>query len=795
MIVGRMDRQMSRLLILQAAEQGNASVVAALLDKGHHIDTADEDGVNALHSAAANGNDSVVCLLLSRGASLEARTIYGWTALMLASYYGHLMVCCILLQHKSDIYAQNELGHTALDCAARSGHSQIINWLIEADTQQQVLGETVKLCLNSPLMNAAQHGHELALKLLLEKGADVNYRDGLTGWTPLMLAALNGHVTAAQILVASGADTNVLNVIDHTALNIAAVRQKTEVQDFLDERTATRPQIKGQKCIRPSIIEAARNGDVILARELLDLGEGDKNATDEDGATPLMYAAMGGHLSVVQLLIDRGADIDRQDQVSGWTALMQATYYRFKAVAKLLIKSGADVNIRDKNSCTAFDMASVMGDTEIFRLLASASNMQLPSTRKEYYLHFTKGSKGRFSGSERDLSGYNRELFKDDGGQNWWSKLSRRFRNLNVGRTFKAQSSSKIHVLSKSYDNLNEEESSDSQFSEISSSNDSGVTLRSLTSVISESALKRAGHIRPHSMALVSHVTKLPDDVITPVIPPPLPSPAFELPMIHRPQHSNDLQTPTTPTGPSSVSAYPTDRPLISPTLKKITNFTGSPESSYSTASFHSSNSNNSGSRTIKATSPAAESVFSPWPSSPLWHKPGKANFSRSPTPTSVHSAPAWTSSMQKQSSFPSLQSHSDSSNSTLTSHTHRRYSYNNTFDFSEADDPENILKKLSLEKYQPIFEEQEVDMEAFLTLTDRDLRELGVETVGERQQILTTITELNSGKDRQRQHQHETMSSYHSSKSHHGTCTSGYSSVSPSASTNMPHWLLKQPP
>ena len=31
-------------------------------------------------------------------------------------------------------------------------------------------------------------------------------------------------------------------------------------------------------------------------------------------------------------------------------------------------------------------------------------------------------------------------------------------------------------------------------------------------------------------------------------------------------------------------------------------------------------------------------------------------------------------------------------------------------FTFLTADDPENILKKLSLEKYQPIFEEQEVN-------------------------------------------------------------------------------------
>lgn len=99
---------------------------------------------------------------------------------------------------------------------------------------------------------------------------------------------------------------------------------------------------------------------------------------------------------------------------------------------------------------------------------------------------------------------------------------------------------------------------------------------------------------------------------------------------------------------------------------------------------------------------------------------------------------------------------------------------------FHFSDELSSILKKLSLEKYQPIFEEQEVscvlegqrsisclilllghvfkscfvpvpplqvDMEAFLTLTDGDLKELGIKTDGPRQQILAAISELNAGK------------------------------------------------
>lgn len=82
----------------------------------------------------------------------------------------------------------------------------------------------------------------------------------------------------------------------------------------------------------------------------------------------------------------------------------------------------------------------------------------------------------------------------------------------------------------------------------------------------------------------------------------------------------------------------------------------------------------------------------------------------------------------------------------------------------TDEDELTGILKKLSLEKYQPIFEEQEVDMEAFLTLTDGDLKELGIKTDGSRQQILAAISELNAGKGRERQILQETIHNFHSS-------------------------------
>jgi len=65
----------------------------------------------------------------------------------------------------------------------------------------------------------------------------------------------------------------------------------------------------------------------------------------------------------------------------------------------------------------------------------------------------------------------------------------------------------------------------------------------------------------------------------------------------------------------------------------------------------------------------------------------------------------------------------------------------------SEDDEINVILRQLSLENYHPIFEEQEIDMDAFLTLTHGDLNELGITQELPRQQILHAINQINVGK------------------------------------------------
>ncbi|MEQ2263236.1 Protein bicaudal C 1-A [Xenotaenia resolanae] len=65
------------------------------------------------------------------------------------------------------------------------------------------------------------------------------------------------------------------------------------------------------------------------------------------------------------------------------------------------------------------------------------------------------------------------------------------------------------------------------------------------------------------------------------------------------------------------------------------------------------------------------------------------------------------------------------------------------------TDDLPELLSQLGLIKYIDLFEQQEIDYQTFLTLSDEDLKEVGVSTFGARRKMLLAISDLNKSKRR----------------------------------------------
>ena len=51
------------------------------------------------------------------------------------------------------------------------------------------------------------------------------------------------------------------------------------------------------------------------------------------------------------------------------------------------------------------------------------------------------------------------------------------------------------------------------------------------------------------------------------------------------------------------------------------------------------------------------------------------------------------------------------------------------------------LLQRLGLEHYQQRFEEEEVDFDTFLTMSEGDLKEMGINTVGARRKLQIAIS------------------------------------------------------
>ncbi|NP_001123839.1 ankyrin repeat and SAM domain-containing protein 6 [Xenopus tropicalis] len=782
------------------------------------VDCTDEDGNTALQLAAGGGHEPIVRFLLRKGASVDSRNHYGWTPLMQAARTGHLNVAMILLENGADVNAQNRLGASVLTVASRGGHVNVVKELLDhgafVDNYDHFdvnmvsrNGEIEDMPDITALMTATQHAHEAVVRLLLDWGADVNYRVKTTGWNPLMLAALHGRVSVAQQLVDRGADPDQVNILDKTPFEIALNFKHKDMKDYLDSITKIRPKTDEEKR-RPDIFHAVKMGNVQLVKLIIDEDPSQVNAVNADGASPLMIAAVTGKLELVQLLVDKNADINKQDSVHAWTALMQATYHGNKEVVIFLLNQGADVTLRAKNGYTAFDLVMLLNDpdTELVRLLAS------------FCLQMDK-EKSKQKSKSQLLSTMSKQSFtippptEDKAGlKSWWNRMSNRFRKLKLTQTLRHGFSTNRLVpltenASASLDSMLRFTSQPDASSPRRPDSTTAWTATRKDSGLGSTKIENDDILLTTMLNNGAPFAKLPNDKLKAVIPPFLPPSNFDLWNSDRSRISRDgkmeqTRASMTPrhSKPSFNSSGNSDITSVSRTPRnvKFPSLPRSPTSPSNSGSFNHSPHSSGGANSVSGSaenvlsqiaaqrkkaanlseqkkaqlhSPnitaAATIVLDQQSSNPIinGHLPKKIEILKRP-PSGASSTSKSTSPTLTPSPSPTPKGRlADSSMSSSSSHKQSKSSGGSSSGtITDEDELSAILKKLSLEKYQPIFEEQEVDMEAFLTLTDGDLKELGIKTDGSRQQILAAISELNAGKGRERQILQETIHNFHSS-------------------------------
>ncbi|XP_069686342.1 uncharacterized protein [Periplaneta americana] len=123
----------------------------------------------------------------------------------------------------------DESGFTPLHHAAEGGHTETVRVLlalranVNARTSDKV----------TPLHRAALKGHEAVCDALLFAGADVNMCTARYESSPLHYAAESGALSVVQLLVCYGASCYSRNKYNHTSLEVAILRGKTAVAQYL----------------------------------------------------------------------------------------------------------------------------------------------------------------------------------------------------------------------------------------------------------------------------------------------------------------------------------------------------------------------------------------------------------------------------------------------------------------------------------------------------------------------------------------------------------------------------------
>lgn len=255
--------------------------------------------------------------------------------------------------------------------------------------------------LDEQLIEAAWADDVQAARRLIQRGADVNWRDESVQ-SAFLIAASEGHLDLLNLTLDNGADVDLHDSFDGTALIRAAERGHWDIVGRLLQTDIEVDHVNnlGWVALHEAIVLGADTPEYVATVRALIAGGADLTITPErDGIAPvdharqrnqdtaatalgraarkstvsnpdaaLIRAASGGDADGVALAIRAGADLETQDD-RGQTPLLLASAADQVAAARVLLALGADPDAYDDQSDTPWLVTGVTGSVAMAEVM------------------------------------------------------------------------------------------------------------------------------------------------------------------------------------------------------------------------------------------------------------------------------------------------------------------------------------------------------------------------------------------------------------------------------------------